>query len=101
MSVRHEPGATLAGETSRRWVHERGCRCYLTGSGAATEPAAVSDIRSRLGLSDPERHRRGKELLNLVVGMLVKLATALETASTQPPPSGAGAGAEEAVGDHP
>jgi four helix bundle protein len=57
-------------------------RFYLTACGSATESAAVFDICSRLELIDPERHRRGKELLNRVVAMLVKLATALEAPST-------------------
>ena len=56
-------------------------RFYLTATGSATESAAILDIALRLRLIDEVRHGRGKDLLNRIVAMLVKLATALENAA--------------------
>lgn len=55
-------------------------RFYLTAAGSATESAAVLDICARLKLIDPDLQRQGKDILERVVAMLVKLATALQRA---------------------
>lgn len=53
-------------------------RYYLTAAGSATESAAILDICMRLGLIEQKPHEQGKALLDRVVAMLVKLASALE-----------------------
>jgi four helix bundle protein len=53
-------------------------RYYLTAMGSATESAAILDICLRLRLVSSEIHATGKQTLDRVVAMLVKLAKALE-----------------------
>lgn len=53
-------------------------RYYLTAAGSATESAAILDICMRLRLIDQKPHEQGKAILDRVVAMLVKLASALE-----------------------
>jgi len=53
-------------------------RDYLTAIGSATESAAILDICLRLKLTTGEVHATGKEMLNRVAAMLVKLARNLE-----------------------
>lgn len=53
-------------------------RYYLTGAGSATEAAAVLDICVRLALIDQKPYDQGKGILDRVVSMLVKLASALQ-----------------------
>lgn len=60
-------------------------RFYLTPAGSATESAAVLDICAHLKLIDPDLQHQGNEILERVVAMLVKLATALERAVTAAP----------------
>ena len=49
-------------------------RYYLSSLGSATECAAMLDVCSRRKLIDADTHRRGKELLDRIAAMLVKLA---------------------------
>lgn len=53
-------------------------RYYLTAIGSATESAAILDICLRLKLTASEVHATGKEMLNRIAAMLVKLARNLE-----------------------
>jgi four helix bundle protein len=53
-------------------------RYYLTAAGSGTESAAVLDICMRLTLIEPKLHEQGKALLDRIVAMLVKLASALQ-----------------------
>ncbi|HMJ50971.1 MAG TPA: hypothetical protein VK540_02820 [Polyangiaceae bacterium] len=46
--------------------------------GSATESAAILDVCHRLKLLDDDTHRNGKETLDRVVAMLVKLANVLQ-----------------------
>jgi len=46
--------------------------------GSATESAAILDVCHRLKLLDDDTHRSGKETLDRVVAMLVKLAKVLQ-----------------------
>jgi four helix bundle protein len=57
-------------------------RFYLTAAGSATESAAILDIGLRLQLVAPEHHAAAKALLQRVVSMLIKLATALDRNSS-------------------
>ena len=50
----------------------------MTAIGSATESAAILDICLRLKLTTGEVHATGKEMLNRVAAMLVKLARNLE-----------------------
>jgi len=56
-------------------------RYYLTATGSATESAAMLDICRRRNLIDDATHRSGKELLDHIVAMLVRLAKNLQGAS--------------------
>lgn len=53
-------------------------RYYITAAGSATECAAILDIATRLQLIEQKSHEQGKALLDRVVAMLVRLASALE-----------------------
>ena len=52
-------------------------RCYLTAAGSATESAAICDVLLRLQLIVPEVHQTGKQMLDRIMSMLVKLAKSL------------------------
>jgi four helix bundle protein len=54
-------------------------RYYLTACGSATESAAILDVCLRLELMPSESHRSGKEMLERIVSMLVKLSKSLES----------------------
>ena len=62
-------------------------RYYLSAAGSATECAAMLDVCLRRKLTTEQVHRTGKQLLDRIVAMLVKLATSL-----QPTGSGTGSG---------
>ena len=62
-------------------------RYYLSAAGSATECAAMLDVCLRRRLTTEQVHRTGKQLLDRIVAMLVKLATSL-----QPTGSGSGTG---------
>ena len=62
-------------------------RYYLSAAGSATECAAMLDVCLRRKLTTEQVHRTGKQLLDRIVAMLVKLATSL-----QPTGSGSGTG---------
>ncbi len=51
-------------------------RYYLSAAGSTTECAAILDVCERLKLIEAHDHRVGKEQLDRVMAMLVKLATA-------------------------
>jgi four helix bundle protein len=53
-------------------------RYYLSASGSATECAAILDVCQRLHAVDDATHAAGKQLLDRIVAMLVKLAKAQE-----------------------
>ena len=55
-------------------------RYYLTAIGSATECAAILDVCLLLKLATTDVHATGKQLLDRVVAMLVKLAKNLEHA---------------------
>ena len=52
-------------------------RFYTTAIGSATESAAMLDVCLRRGLIATEAHDRGKQLLDRIVAMLVKLCRAM------------------------
>ena len=62
-------------------------RYYLAAAGSSTECAAMLDVCLRRKLITEQAHRSGKQLLDRIVAMLVKLATSL-----QQPGSGTGTG---------
>ena len=49
-------------------------RYYLSAMGSSTESAAMFDVCLRRKLIADDTHRRGKQLLDRIVAMLVKLA---------------------------
>ena len=53
-------------------------RYYLTALGSCTESAAMLDVCVRRSLVSDETHQRGKELLERIAAMLVKLAKNLQ-----------------------
>ena len=53
-------------------------RYYLAARGSATESAALLDVYLRLGLASEADHDAGKQTLERVVAMLVKLARSFE-----------------------
>jgi four helix bundle protein len=53
-------------------------RYYLSARGSAAESAAILDVCTRLSLLAPSDCRAGKELLERIVSMLIKLARSLE-----------------------
>ena len=53
-------------------------RYYLTAIGSATESAAMLDVCLRRKLISDRDHRLGKQLLERIVSMLIKLSKALE-----------------------
>src|SRR5207247_2583384 len=53
-------------------------RYYLTAMGSATESAAMLDVCRRRKLIAVDVHERGKQLLDRIVAMLVKLASNLQ-----------------------
>ena len=53
-------------------------RFYLTARGSATESAALLDVLLRLKLTDAETHKAGKEMVERIVAMLIRLAQAFE-----------------------
>lgn len=55
-------------------------RYYTTAIGSATESAAMLDVCLRRALIAEETHRRGKQLLERIVAMLIKLCQALQNA---------------------
>ena len=57
-------------------------RYYLSARGSATESAARLDVYLRLLLAGPDDHRAGKEMLERIVGMLVRLAKSFEASGT-------------------
>ncbi len=65
-------------------------RYYLSAIGSATECAAILDVCERMKMIEAETLRRGKETLDRIAAMLVKLAKAMET---EPRATGAGSGA--------
>ena len=56
-------------------------RYYSIARGSAAESAAILDVCSRLRLVDSDHCRAGKEILQRVVSMLVKLGQATDDAS--------------------
>ena len=46
--------------------------------GSSTESAAMLDVCLRRNLTTEETHRHGKQILDRIVAMLVKLATNLQ-----------------------
>jgi len=57
-------------------------RYYLIAMGSATESAAMLDICYRRNLIDDSTHRSGKQLLDRVVAMLVRLGKNLQDAQS-------------------
>ena len=55
-------------------------RYYLSARGSAAESAAILDVCTRLSLLAPPDCRAGKEILERIVSMLIKLARTLEEA---------------------
>ena len=55
-------------------------RYYLAARGSAAESAALLDIHFRLKLAGEGDHRAGKQMLERIVAMLVKLARSFERA---------------------
>jgi four helix bundle protein len=55
----------------------RKSRFYTAAIGSATESAAMLDVCLRRGLIATEVHDRGKQLLDRIVAMLVKLCRAM------------------------
>jgi four helix bundle protein len=53
-------------------------RYYLTALGSCTESAAMLDVCLRRSLVSEDVHRRGKDLLDRIAAMLVKLAKNLQ-----------------------
>ena len=53
-------------------------RYYLAARGSATESAALLDVYLRLELMSEVNHRAGKQMLERIVAMLVKLARSFE-----------------------
>jgi four helix bundle protein len=53
-------------------------RYYLSARGSATESAAILDVCLRLGLVAPADCQAGKQLLERIVAMLIKLAMIFE-----------------------
>jgi len=53
-------------------------RYYLSAMGSATESAAMLDVCLRRKLMDAAAHRKGKELLDRIVAMLVGLVKNLQ-----------------------
>jgi four helix bundle protein len=53
-------------------------RFYLTARGSSTESAALLDVFLRLRLIDSEKHRTGKQMVERIVAMLIRLAQACE-----------------------
>jgi four helix bundle protein len=49
------------------------CRFYEIAAGSTTECAALLDVCLRLRFTTEERHRAGKELLDRMMGKLVRL----------------------------
>jgi len=54
-------------------------RYYLAARGSATESAALLDICFRLELAGEPDHHAGKQMLERIVAMLVKLVRSFET----------------------
>ena len=65
-------------------------RSYLSARGSATESAARLDVYLRLQLAASDDHRTGKEMLERIVAMLVRLAKSFE-------PSGSGSGSGSGI----
>ncbi len=57
---------------------ENGGRDNLAARGSATESAALLDVYLRLELTSEVEHRPGKQMLERIVAMLVKLARSFE-----------------------
>jgi len=55
-------------------------RYYLSAMGSSTESAAMLDVCLRRKLIAADVHVRGKQLLDRIVAMLVKLASNLQDA---------------------
>jgi four helix bundle protein len=55
-------------------------RYYLSAMGSATESAGMLDICCRRNLIDDSTHRSGKQLLDRIVAMLVRLGKNLQDA---------------------
>ena len=53
-------------------------RYYLAANGSATESAAMLDVCARRKLISDDTHRRGKQLAERIVAMLIKLAKSHE-----------------------
>jgi four helix bundle protein len=53
-------------------------RYYLSARGSATECAALLDVYVRLGLATPNDHQEGKQMLERIGSMLVRLAKSFE-----------------------
>ena len=53
-------------------------RFYVTARGSATESAALLDVCLRLRLLEEATHQAGKERLDRIVSMLIKLAQSCE-----------------------
>jgi four helix bundle protein len=53
-------------------------RYYLCARGSATESAALLDVYARLELASPNDHQEGKQMLERIVSMLVRLAKSFE-----------------------
>ena len=53
-------------------------RDYLSARGSATESEALLDVYARLKLAAPSEHREGKQMLERIVSMLVRLAKSFE-----------------------
>ena len=53
-------------------------RYYTTSIGSSTESAAMLDVCLRRELISSDIHRRGKQLLERIVAMLIKLCKSLQ-----------------------
>jgi four helix bundle protein len=65
-------------------------RYYLAAAGSSTECAAMLDVCLRRKLITEQTHRTGKQRLDRIVAMLVKLATSLQQQSGSGSGSGSG-----------
>ena len=60
-------------EATGRTSEPDAARHFAIARGSAMECAAVLDVCRALGLVDEDRHRRGYELVERIVGMLTRL----------------------------
>ena len=60
-------------EAAGRTGNADAARTYAIARGSAMECAAILDALRTLEIIDPDRHRRGRELLERIVAMLTRL----------------------------